>query len=351
MIRALSIAGITVLLGLAAALLWADSAVVPSSQLESKESFAVTPASTTRDTFTLATYNLERLSGGGPDATPTARLEQALRLIEQIDPEVLGLQEVSLGRSQFGPPSPLDSIATRLDYTATARAVRRNDRFLPFPLSNPGASVSGQAVLSRYPLRRNVRRRIDTSAAQRDWSLFRPDPVVQVTAVGIGGWPLIVVNVNIDAPSVSVREQQARAVNRLYRQIAQQGLPAVVIGSINSPVQSAVRTAPSGDDTMKLLTQGTDLSPALSPESARITGRSVSTYPAGNPTRKVDYIFYRPQFILPIEARTWCESAASPPSNHCPVSLSFFLPRPLDKLSKGPIPDAAVPSLDSLLAL
>ena len=350
MTRVLSLLGIggVLGLGLVLGLLWADSPVVPSTQLERQRSFPASMASTTRDTFTVMTYNLNYLSRGASAKGPSARLDPALRLIRQVDPDVLGLQEVNLGRSRFDPAHPLDSIAARMDYTAAVEAVRRNDRFVPFPLSNPGPSVAGQAVLSRYPLRRHVRREIDSTGMHRNvLGLFDSTPVVQVTAVGIGGWPLIVMNVNIDAPDVATREQQARAVNRLYQRVASQGFPALLIGSVHSPMPSTILGASSNDDTMELLVGNTDLKPALSPESARVTGRSVATYPSDDPSRTIDYIFYRPQLVVPIEAKTWCDGPH--PSVHCPVSLSFFLPRPLDRLSKGPIPDETVPSLDRLL--
>ena len=99
---------------------------------------------------------------------------------------------------------------------------------------------------------------------------------------------------------------------------------------------------------MEILLRGTSLQPALSPEGARLTGRSVATYPAPDPDYKVDYIFYRPRLIAPVDATTHCGDA-SPPLRHCAVSMSFLLPRPLDELPEKRIPDDKLPSLDSLM--
>jgi endonuclease/exonuclease/phosphatase family metal-dependent hydrolase len=102
------------------------------------------------------------------------------------------------------------------------------------------------------------------------------------------------------------------------------------------------------DDTRRALLRGTSLQPAIFPESAVISGRSVATYPAGDPSRKVDYIFYRPRRVVPTDATVRCGDDP-PPSDHCAVSLSFLLPRPVDKLPDTRIPDEKLPSLERLL--
>lgn len=100
------------------------------------------------------------------------------------------------------------------------------------------------------------------------------------------------------------------------------------------------------DETMSMLLAGSPR-PALSSEAAQVTGETVSTYPADAPTWKTDYILHTPNTVVPTNAEVHCGDA--PPSTHCAVTLSFLLPRPLDRLPEKRIPNEQLPSLDSLL--
>ena len=340
-------------LGVGAILLWGDSSRRSGAKLERQTTYAVPSAPADRDTFTVMTYNLgfgsDLPSDASADGTPPSageRMDEAIDLIREVSPDVVGIQEIALGAARPGPVPPLDTIAPRLGFMAAGRATGRDDRYaLPFW---EASTASGQALLSRFPLRRHVRRELPRSAQSFWEGWLSPSSLLQVTAVDIGGWPLLVMNARLHASDVGVREEQARVVSRFYRRLAQQGFPIVLIGSLNS-VMPATLPASSSDDTMEILLRGTGLQPALSPEGARLTGRSVATYPAPDPDYKVDYIFYRPRLVAPIDATTHCGDA-SPPSRHCAVSMSFFLPRPLDELPEKRIPDDELPSLDSLMA-
>ncbi|MFB6099132.1 MAG: hypothetical protein ABEK84_08505, partial [Salinibacter sp.] len=104
----------------------------------------------------------------------------------------------------------------------------------------------------------------------------------------------------------------------------------------------------TNDETMKILLRKTTLKPAFS-EGAYVTGTSLDTYPADNPRLKIDYLFYRPRRIIPINSKVWCGPSPTPPSDHCAVTMSFLLPRPKKRLPDERIPDSKLPSLDSLM--
>lgn len=359
MTRVLQIAGLLTglsILGGGAFLLWASSSHLSQADLEREKTYPASPASADRDTFRAMTYNLSHLSGAsgeasrpGSDSLFSTHMTEAIDLIQKADPDVIGLQDIDFGAARSGYVHQLDTIATRLDFLAAGQAVRWNERYLPFSGIHTGRIASGQALLSRFPIRRHVRRKLSHPQPSIWRQPFSSTPLVQVTAVDIGGWPLVVMNVHLDAPDATTREEQAREVNRLYDRLAQQGLPILLLGSTNSLMPAVAPGSSPGDDTMELLLEGTGLQPALSAEGTRIMGGSVATHPATNPTRKVDYIFYRPRLIVPIDAQIHCGDA-SPPSSHCAVSMSFFLPRPKDKLPDTRIPDDQLPSLDSLMS-
>ncbi len=305
------------------------------------------------------TYHLNHLAGPAsssanpsPDSLYNRNLDRATELIRRADPDFIGFQDVDFHAARSAYVHQLDSLATRLGYAAGAQAVNWNDRYVPSTFVHPavhsGPLVSGQGILSQYPLRQHVRKELSHSQSFGR-NAFRPNSLVQVTPADIGGWPLLIMNVHLSATDPDVREAQARTVSQFYVRLAEKGYPIVMIGSFNSLMPSAQASGgATTDETMETLLQGTNLQTTLSSESAQLTGQSVATYPAENPTQKIDYVFYRPRLVVPIDSEIRCGDP-SPPSSHCALTVSFVLPRPEDKLPDTRIPDEQLPSLDSIL--
>lgn len=340
-------------------LFWSTSNQFSQQELAQQKTYPFSSAPADRDTFTVMTYNLDHLSGPPGAAERPAEalyarnLDRAVDLLRRADPDIVGLQGVDFYAARSAYTHQLDSLATRLRYPAGVQATSSNDRYVPSgllasPAIESGPLVSGQAILSRYPLRQHVRTELPAPSSTW-WPGFRPADLVQVTPVDVGGWPILIMNVHLTASGTEAREAQARTVNTYYRRLARQGYPILLLGTLNSSLPSAKGGSVFTDDeTMDLLLQGTNLRPALSSESARVTGQDVATYPSDEPARMIDYIFYRPRLIVPTEAEIWC-GRPSPPSSHCGLTLSFLLPRPEDKLPDGRIPDDRLPSLENLM--
>jgi endonuclease/exonuclease/phosphatase family metal-dependent hydrolase len=333
-------AGGILLLGVVFVLLWGGVDRRPADVLERQTTYDTPAASTEQDTFTVVTYNLGALA--------KSSLGRAAALLQEVQPDFVALQEMRFTkRSSDGEVLLLDSLARQLRAAASAEAARRDDRLSTMWSRIGGHSTAfGQALLSRFPIRRHTRRLIDRDSSSLWGRFLQPQPVVQVAVAGIGGWPLVLMNVNLDATAPTARRRQARAVNRLYQRISQQGFPVLVLGSIG-PSRSADASPSSDDETRRLLLRGTDLQPAIFSEGALVSGRSVATHPAPDPDRKLDYVFYSPGLIAPIDAQIRC--GAPPPSDHCAISFSFLLPRPVDRLPDTRIPDEELPSLDRYL--
>lgn len=340
--------------------LWATSGPISPDGLSETKQYTAGTASPEQDTFQVMTYNLGHLSRGDGHASDSAVAENltgAADLLRRADPDVVGLQDVDFGAARTGFVHQLDSIATRLNFPVAVQDVSWNDRYVPFSGGGSvrsGALVSGQAILSRFPVRRSVRREL-TSSQFASWRPFRRSPLIQITAVDIGGWPLVVMNVHFTGSDVDLREKQARNVNALYGRLAQQGFPVLLVGTLGSPVPGQ-RAAGSGearaanrDETIRIVRDGTNLRPAFSSEAALVTGQSVGTYPAERPVKKLDFILYQPRLIVPTDTKIWCGDSVSRPSDHCALTMSFLLPRPKDALPDEQIPDTRLPSLDRLL--
>ncbi|MFB6273236.1 MAG: endonuclease/exonuclease/phosphatase family protein [Salinibacter sp.] len=348
--RALQIFGILVAVllgGTAVFFVWASSGRLSEAELAQVRTYAAAPDTTAPDTLTVTTYNIGYLSGmknNEPvvrsDRLFYANMDQAVRFFRRANPDIAGLQEIDFGGARVAHVHQLDTLATRLGYPTAAQAVNWDERYLPFPYGRPavnfGRTLSGQAVLSRFPIRRHVRNVLPRPPQPFHREAFYLDRLAQVAVVDLGGHPLVVVNVHLEAFNTDTRETQARRVNTLYRRLAKSGIPALLLGDFNSRLTRPDSVSP--DETMGLLLDGTDLrSAALTAPNDTIG----ATYPANAPTRQIDHIFYPPRFFEPTDAQRWC-GAPAPPSDHCAVTATLRLTLPANEWP----PHESLPSLE-----
>ncbi|MFB6247032.1 MAG: endonuclease/exonuclease/phosphatase family protein, partial [Salinibacter sp.] len=303
--RFLAIAGSVLgllVLTLAGLFLWASSGPLPEDALAQTKRYAAAPDTTAPDTLTVTTYNIGYLSGMTnnepvvrPDSFLAANLRQALTLLRTANPDLVGFQEIDYGAARSGYVQQLDTIGARLGYAAAAQAINWDERYLPFPYGRPavhfGRVVSGQAVLSRFPVRRHARIVLARPPRSFVRDAFYLDRLAQVAVVDLGGQALAVINVHLEAFHTPTREQQARTVNRLYDRLAAQGLPVLLLGDFNSTLPDAAGMPNGADRTMRILLAETGLRPVLPDSSAQ---GAPGTYPADAPTETIDHIFYPP---------------------------------------------------------
>jgi endonuclease/exonuclease/phosphatase family metal-dependent hydrolase len=335
--RALRILGLTVLLLIVLFVgffFWASSGPLPEDRMAVTTTYDAAPAAP-RDTLTALTYNIGYLSGMTnnepvvrPESLFVHNMDEAARLLRQADADIVGFQEIDFGAARSDYAHQLDTLATRLGYAASATAVNWDERYVPFPYSaDPavhfGRVLSGQAVLSRYPIRRHER--IELARTSRPfWSdAFYLDRLAQIAEIDIGDDTIVVINVHLEAFEEATRETQAAEVRRMYQRYADR--PVLLIGDFNAVWPAAQDTTrPDPDETLRLLLDGTDLRAAI-PDSA--TTDSLATYPADAPTRKIDYIFYTPDRIEALDAFV-TGGGANPPSDHRAVGMRFVLTEP-----------------------
>ena len=335
---------------------WASSGRLSNDELAQIKQYPTAPTSAAPDTLTVMSYNIGYLSGmtnNQPvvrsDSLFAANMNQAVTLIRDADPDVIGIQEIDYGGARVGHVHQLDTIATRLGYPTAAQAVNWDERYLPFPYGWPsvnfGRTVSGQAVLSRFPIRQHVRTVLPRPPQPFFRDAFYLDRLAQIAVVDLGGRPLAVMNLHLEAFDTDTREKQAREARTLYDRLVAENIPTLVIGDMNSelPAAAADTTGPT-DETMRILLDDTTLRPAF-PDSTHRTGTPPATYPADAPDRKIDYILYPPDLLAPITRQIQCD-APSPPSDHCAVTASF---RPRPSLLDEETPND-LPRLDRLLA-
>lgn len=323
---------------------WASSGRLPDEDLAQIKTYAAPPDSTAPDTLTVMTYNIGYLSGMTnnepvvrPDSLFHANMDQVLSFFRKADPDVVGLQEIDFGGARVAGVHQLDTLATHLGYPVAAQAVNWDERYLPFPYGRPavhfGRILSGQALLSRVPIRQHDRTVLSRPPQMFFRDAFYLDRLAQIVIVDVGGRALGLINVHLEAFDTETREQQARTVNALYDRLDSTGLPVLVLGDFNSPLTAS----PKADSTMQLLLDGTALQPARGDTAS-------ATFPADTPSERIDYIFYPPSLAPPVRTQRWC-GAPHPPSDHCAVAASFPLS---ESTSRGPSVKER-PLLDTLL--
>lgn len=355
--RFLAIAGAVLsalLVGLVLWVAWASTGRLSENELAQTRRYDAAPPPSTPDTLTVTTYNIGYLSGmtnNEPvvrsDSFLSANLERALTLLQAADTDIIAVQEIDYGAARSGYIQQLDTIARRLGYATAAQAVNWDERYLPFPYGRPavhfGRTVSGQAVLSRFPVRDHARRVLPRPDQWIGRDAFYLDRLAQIVLLDLGGRPLFVLNLHLEAFDQATREKQAREVRDAYDRLVKTGIPVLLMGDFNSePLPNSEGTA-LPDSTLHILLHDTSLRPVLS-DSVRAAMAPDATYPANAPRRKIDHIFYPPDVFERISQRIDC-GAPSPPADHCAVTAAFRLVDP----ATWPSPET-LPSLDTLLA-
>lgn len=341
--------------------LWASSGRLSADDLAQTRSYESHLDVAHRDTLTVTTYNIGYLSGmtnNEPvvrsDSLLSANLEQALDLLRRAQPDIVGLQEIDFGAARSGYVHQLDTIGTRLGFHEAAQAVNWDERYLPFPYGRPavhfGRTLSGQALLSRVPIRQHARSVLSRPDQFFVRDAFYLDRLAQVALIDLDGRALGVMNLHLEAFDGETRETQAREARVLYDRLVEHGLPVLVLGDLNSVLPAARSAVPArerraftDDETTEILLDDTNLRPVF-PDSTYRGDDPPATFPADAPNQKIDHIFYPSDRMEPVAREIQC-GAPAPPSDHCAVTATF---RIVPSAENGPTVED-LPHLNRLL--
>jgi endonuclease/exonuclease/phosphatase family metal-dependent hydrolase len=331
-----------VILAFTAFYFWGSSGALPHSRLSQIINYGRPhpQAPTGGQTFTIMTYNIGYLSGmtnNQPVKPPRTLFENNmtafLQLLEKNPPDFIAFQEIDFHSRRSYYIDQLRTIAENAGYPHAARAVNWDKRYVPFPYGSPavhfGKILSGQAILSRWPIRssqRTVLRKPITKPFY--YNAFYLDRLVQIAAIKIGSQDLVIINVHLEAFCTQTREQHAQTVLNIYRTYKDDH-PVLLLGDFNSippgaPQENNFSDEPgtdfSGDRTIQLFLREKSLKSAFLHQPG-CEQSTILTFPTRQPTRKLDYIFYNHRKIQPL-------SISIPPidsSDHLPLVMRFTL--------------------------
>jgi endonuclease/exonuclease/phosphatase family metal-dependent hydrolase len=313
---------------------WASSGTQPRDKLSEIITYTDTPAPPgTQEIFTVMTYNIGYLSGmtnNQPAARPDKaffdkNMETFLQLLEEIQPDVIGFQEIDFHSKRSHYVNQLKTIAEKAQYKYAAKAINWDKRYLPFPYWPPslhfGRILSGQAVLSRWPILSTERIVLSKPKSKPFYyNAFYLYRLIQVVKIKIGSRNLVILNVHLDAFDRENRENQAKRLLDIYHSF-KDDYPVLLLGDFNSIPPDAPQKKDFPDEPATDFRNDKTIQFFLEDPGLKAAEITTFTFPTNRPTRKLDYIFYNHDKIELI--KVFVPGIAS--SDHLPTVMQFSL--------------------------
>lgn len=313
----------------------------PATQLSSIE----TRTSSQSSSLKVVVWNLSWAYGwgseGSGDARPREHFEATLakmgEVLKAVSPDLVLMQEVDLGSARSHDIHQAEALAKAASLPWVAEAVSWQANYLPFPYWPPknhfGRLRSGGAIISRYPITKNVielyPKPEDNSFLYNLGYLFR---YLQRAEVEFDGQSIPIFNAHLDA--FSAKNRQAHA-GHIARRLSEVDSPLVLFGGdFNTvPPESTVRSGypdephcrHEDDMTLPRLRGVPGLQDALSSEAFTASERDFFTFPSHAPNRKLDFILPGTGYEV-VSFRVMKEAGEL--SDHLPVFAELKLRQP-----------------------
>ncbi len=314
--------------------LWGSAGSDDEQNYAATIDYGPSATATSKDSFTVVSYNLGYLSGLANNTTTKpkraffkANQAQAIAALKSVNPDIVAFQEIDFGASRSYGVNQAEAIAQALELGAGAIAINWDKNYVPFPYWPPSAHfgkiLSGQAVLSRFPILKNSRTVLQKVAGNNFvYNAFYLDRVLQISEIDVNGKTLVVMNVHLEAFDERTRVEQTRFVRSLAEEYAQSN-PVILVGDFNSALNRGTFTTATGENlgetqfSIKAMIASESLDPVV-PQSE---WNSRVTFPANSPEYKLDYIFYTPSTLKVTD--TQVVSAAGEASDHLPLMTTL----------------------------
>ncbi len=293
------------------------------------------PAPAVKSSYTIVSYNIGYLSGLANNTTTKperaffeANLQRAIAALKSVSPDIVGFQEIDFGANRSYDVNQMDVITQALEMNAGAIAISWDKNYLPFPYWPPSAHfgkiLSGQAMVSRYPIEQNSRLVLERVADESlIYKAFYLERLAQVVQISLDGQPLVVISVHLEAFDEATRVSQTRFVRSLAEEYAET-LPVIIMGDFNSALNRGTFVTATGENlgetqfSIKEMLASEQFASAVAPSAW--SGENV-TFPTDSPEYKLDYIFYTPSTIEVIQNKVLVTAGES--SDHFPLMMQF----------------------------
>lgn len=271
--------------------------------------------------FSIVTYNIGYLSG----MTNNRAVERSISFVKEnekkvlshlknINPDIIAFQEIDYNSDRSYNTNQQNKIAEYLKYPFIAQAVNWDKHYVPFPYfpfsRHFKKVVSGQSILSRFPLKNHQRTELKRVKSPFWRDVFYIDRLLQTVIVTISNIEVVVMNVHLEAFDAFTRSIQTDFIVKKFKEYAQK-YPVILLGDFNS--DPAYKNA----SIFKLLNLKNVGCADFTKEKYPFT------FETGNPFERLDYIFYTEKSIHNLKARVLLEFGEI--SDHFPVLMKFSL--------------------------
>lgn len=289
-------------------------------------------------TLTLLTWNISYAYGVGSDGTAyqagqrerlKQNLEHMAQTIRASNADVVFLQEVDFDSSRSFDHNQLLELAGMTGLRHWARASTWRANYVPFPFWPPsehfGAVDSGGGVLSRWPIK-SCEVDLLVKPLERPWwyNLFYLHRYFQTVEIKVGERTLKVLNLHFESWDKGAKLAQARA---LVEKVKAER-PDFIAGDFNMIPDGAIKRSGfinpkdsyENDLAMRTVRQ-IPYRELVEDATYNLKEDAWFTFPSDRPDRRLDYIFFRPDWVLMRkEVVTGLHSEAS---DHLPLKAIF----------------------------
>jgi endonuclease/exonuclease/phosphatase family metal-dependent hydrolase len=305
---------------------WASSNGYPRDKYAEIVNYRA-PAPGKKDEFTVITYNIGYLSGLTNNQAVSRdkklfddNLKTVVDALKPLNADFIGFQEIDLNSKRSFKVNQVLELAEELSFNQGAIAINWDKTYVPFPYfpfsAHFGRILSGQAVLSRYPITKNKRIVLDKVASKPFfYNAFYLDRVAQVSEIKVDNRSIIIINVHLEAFDAPTRRKQTEYIQKLVSEYVDK-YPVLLIGDFNSTVPPIPENP---QPTVDILLKTSSIKSALPTEA--LNNPQIATFPSDKPIYKLDYVFYTPKNIEVIQWRIVDEVKQA--SDHLPVMVKF----------------------------
>jgi endonuclease/exonuclease/phosphatase family metal-dependent hydrolase len=271
--------------------------------------------------YSIVTYNIGYLSGmtnnraiAKPKELFDGNMKKVVAEVKKVNPDIVAFQEIDYNSARSYEVNQEEEIA-KLGYNYAANGVNWDENYVPFPYWPPsmhfGKMISGQSILSKYPLKdyeRIVLERVADNPFYRD-ALYL-ERLAQTTKVNLDGREVVLINVHLEAFDKPTRIKQFHYVLDLFKKYKDE-YPTILLGDFNSEARNKEAII---QKMFALEDVGNAGFNAENPDN---------TFDTKDLFKRIDYIFYTKNSIEYVNGRVLNEFGQA--SDHLPVQMSFKL--------------------------
>jgi endonuclease/exonuclease/phosphatase family metal-dependent hydrolase len=298
---------------------WASSPTLELSEYQSVIANETKSAQKNDSIFSIVTYNIGYLSGmtnnlavESPKEFFDVNMAKVVSEIKKVKPDIMAFQEIDFDASRSYNVNQEEEIS-KLGFNYRAQTINWDERYLPFPYwpisMHYGKVVSGQSIISKYPLKeqqRIVLQRVADAPFYRD--AFYLERLAQVVKVVLNGKEVVVINIHLEAYEKETRAKQFEEVLAIFNQY-KEIYPTILLGDFNA------RARDENAVVQKIFAMK-----AIGSAASDMNNLG-NTFNSKDPSKRIDYIFYTKNSIEYISGKVLNQFGQA--SDHLPLEMKF----------------------------